>query len=57
MDQKYWANVVTSSGGPEDTKNKTEQANLENADWVLEGTRKGLFEIYPDRFLEDGAPA
>lgn len=33
----------------------TEQASLENAEWVLEGTLKGLFEIFPSRFLEDGA--
>jgi len=24
------------------------------AEWVLEGTLAGLYEIFPDRFLENG---
>lgn len=29
---------------------------MENAQWVLEGTRKGLHEIFPSRFAADGTP-
>lgn len=54
MALQYWTNVVESSGGKTGTKNLSEQAGLTNATNVLDGTRKGLNEIFPERFAEDG---
>lgn len=54
---RYWETKVWSTGGAESTKNKEEQTNYTEALWVLEGAVKGLTEMYPDRFNEDGTPA
>lgn len=51
---KYWANMVASTGGPEGTKNKDEQTKLETALWTELGIFKGLYEIYPNRYNEEG---
>lgn len=54
---KYWENKVWSTGGTEGTKNKEQQTNYTESLWVLEGAVKGLKELYPDRFNDDGSPA
>jgi hypothetical protein len=54
---RYWETKVWSTGGTASTKNKEEQTNYKEALWVLEGAVKGLNELYPERFNEDGSPA
>jgi len=50
MARTYHYNMVMASGGVDGTKNKLEQSRLQNADWVLLGTRSGMAEIFEDRF-------
>ena len=51
---EYWATKVWSTGGAESTKNKEEQTNLEESLWVLAGTGKGMKNLYPERFDDNG---
>lgn len=49
--------MVDNSGGAESTTNRLEQTNYAEALWVMEGAYKGLNELYPERFDENGLPA
>lgn len=52
MANTYWTNKVVATGGVESTTNRLDQSQLQNAEWVLLGTRQGMFELFPERFEE-----
>lgn len=54
MLKTYWKNAVDFTGGLEGTKNRSERDSFQNAEWVLEGTREGLYKLFEDRFTEEG---
>ena len=45
----YWGNIVESTGGKTDTKNRKEQEKLELSEWVMEGINNGAMHYFKDR--------
>lgn len=55
MLEHYWHNIVEYHGG-DDAAPASEVTSKEEAEWTLKGTLNGLYELFPDRFDEDGYP-
>lgn len=55
MLEHYWYNIVEYHGGDELAPYE-EVTSKEQAEWTYKGTMLGLYELFNERFTEDGVP-